>query len=843
MILSKRKIKLLKLCLTSTALEKGLLLTYLALFPVMVFFASYNNPLNIENYDIRTNILKYYDQDQIIKARTYNDIYSYLDELLHERLWVKNKSSPYQPIGTLRLAQYRVQSDCTEKEIREECSTIECFKKMYSPSCNQLFVANQTEAKEFFPNNKSICQYRECGEYNYSNVQIRDFSGNFGTYGGGGFSIDFTYNKTQNKNQINELIKNSWLDLNTRAVCLSWSVHNVWSDRYFITTVFLENPGNSIFSVSFRVQTAYIYKKDDPDSYSDKVSVIVIYTLFLLNTLLFAGKTVLELGLSINRFTNLIEILNLTLCCLAVSGRIGSIGIVVDNIELENAYDSFQTFSTQASLHQFEIIALGTAALFYPFRAYQLFSHFNFFKPMCIFLNTIFRMFPGISTFFIITTTLFACWAQGFYLIFSPYLFEFRNYFESLLTISFKRFYENDQFAKFTQNRDFAYLEVAGLLMSWTTTLILIIFIAMVTTLYKKATGFEKGAEIMTLEKQQILNDIKDIKDKVNLIYIKKLKTFSGNSNLFLENMQIQKGRDESEVSMQMKNKKIVVWLINRSRRSMRAERESLFKKINEEIIEEYEFLQMVKTSDLNRRESVAVFKDPRKSSASFGGKMIRVESSENKNVSAGGVGVGVQYPNYINSHNQPHQIEFIDFEDFKQLKNFLDSFFKIKPALITSASFDKFRIVIENYVEQEHLQFQNSPDLEDIMMNNERNDYAYQKLKQSSEESNRKNDKISKQQKQLRKQQLHHAEEVIDYLKEIGSKVPVIIYSNYEEDQQGFKKIMKIKMKYQMLQTTNKIDDLKRFCMMQLHGGNQNNNQNQKLSSAHKQSIFQQQI
>jgi len=74
--------------------------------------------------------------------------------------------------------------------------------------------------------------------------------------------------------------------------------------------------------------------------------VIVIYTLFLINTLLFAGKVVLELGLGINKLTNLIEILNLTLCSLAVSGRFGSLGIVVDKNELENSYDTFMTFST-----------------------------------------------------------------------------------------------------------------------------------------------------------------------------------------------------------------------------------------------------------------------------------------------------------------------------------------------------------------------------------------------------------------------------------------------------------------------------------------------------------------
>jgi len=34
---------------------------------------------------------------------------------------------------------------------------------------------------------------------------------------------------------------------------------------------------------------------------------------------------------------------------------------------------------------------------------------------------------------------------------------------------------------------------------------------------------------------------------------------------------------------------------------------------------------------DLNRKDSVAVFRDPRKSSGSFGGKYIKIDNSENK--------------------------------------------------------------------------------------------------------------------------------------------------------------------------------------------------------------------
>ena len=46
----------------------------------------------------------------------------------------------------------------------------------------------------------------------------------------------------------------------------------------------------------------------------------------------------------------------------------------------------------------------------------------------------------------------------------------------------------------------------------------------------------------------------------------------------------------------------------------------------------------------------------------------------------------------------RPKQIQFIEFESYKTLIPFLESFFKIKPSLITSFSQDKFRIVIENY-------------------------------------------------------------------------------------------------------------------------------------------------
>ena len=57
---------------------------------------------------------------------------------------------------------------------------------------------------------------------------------------------------------------------------------------------------------------------------------------------------------------------------------------------------------------------------------------------MKILLNTLYRILPGLIIFLLLITVLFISWAQGFYLIFSPYIFEFRTYLDTLLTISFK---------------------------------------------------------------------------------------------------------------------------------------------------------------------------------------------------------------------------------------------------------------------------------------------------------------------------------------------------------------------------------------------------------------------
>lgn len=88
---------------------------------------------------------------------------------------------------------------------------------------------------------------------------------------------------------------------------------------------------------------------------------------------------------------------------------------------------------------------------------------------------------------------------------------------------------------------------------------------------------------------------------------------------------------------------------------------------------------------------------------------------------------------------------------------------------LVTSSSYDKFRIVIENY-------------------SGNRGEIPFDILP---------------------------TEEIVEYLREVGCKVPVLMYSDYEYNQEKLKQVMKLKKQYNMLFSSNEIKDLKNFCKM----------------------------
>ena len=95
-------------------------------------------------------------------------------------------------------------------------------------------------------------------EYKFNETSILQLHGDLAIYNSWGFLIDFSYNKSQNQKAINALKQEQWLDHNTRAIVIAWTVGSAWTNAYYNFQILIETPGNNIFKTSHKIETVYL---------------------------------------------------------------------------------------------------------------------------------------------------------------------------------------------------------------------------------------------------------------------------------------------------------------------------------------------------------------------------------------------------------------------------------------------------------------------------------------------------------------------------------------------------------------------------------------------------------
>ncbi len=125
-----------------------------------------------------------------------------------------------------------------------------------------------------------------------------------------------------------------------------------------------------------------------------------------------------------------------------------------------------------------------------------------------MYINTLYRMTPGILVFSVFTAILLFGWTQGVFLVFSPYIYEYRNYFEALNMMCLGIFGQRQEFNRFNekQGNDTQFVGVAGLLINYGHIVIIVLFVSLVVHLFKKATSFERANEhsMITPDKERL---------------------------------------------------------------------------------------------------------------------------------------------------------------------------------------------------------------------------------------------------------------------------------------------------------------------------------------------------
>lgn len=183
-------------------------------------------------------------------------------------------------------------------------------------------------------------------------------------------------------------------------------------------------------------------------------------------------------------------------------------------------------------------------------------------------------MAPGILVYAVFVSVILFGWAQGVFIVFSPYLYDYRNYFQALNQLCFGILGEHSDFNRLREDtwkdgNDMEFLGLASLIVKYSQFFLAVLFVSLVNYLYRKASSFEMGAtnQLITPEKERLYKEIKQIKEQVNQIYMIKVK-----------------GSEIKEADVQFKNTKIVAWLLNRNQSSLKEEREQFYERVNKEL-------------------------------------------------------------------------------------------------------------------------------------------------------------------------------------------------------------------------------------------------------------------
>jgi hypothetical protein len=90
--------------------------------------------------------------------------------------------------------------------------------------------------------------------------------------------------------------------------------------------------------------------------------------------------------------------------------------------------DEFQSFKLFVSIEEVNSITLALCSFFYPFRIFQFMGHFEMLSIGKTVVNTMCRTAPGLMVYFICCVIMVLCWAQGIYILLSPFYPEFNTY-------------------------------------------------------------------------------------------------------------------------------------------------------------------------------------------------------------------------------------------------------------------------------------------------------------------------------------------------------------------------------------------------------------------------------
>lgn len=120
---------------------------------------------------------------------------------------------------------------------------------------------------------------------------------------------------------------------------ITYTVRSAYTNAFYIPTILIETPGNYVFQTSLKMQTTFITVGQEAKETSQaEVFSIIVDVLLVANVFIFAGKSIVELSIGVNKVTNIVEAINLTFLLFATF-----MGFTLKGLTVIQSYEWFNS--------------------------------------------------------------------------------------------------------------------------------------------------------------------------------------------------------------------------------------------------------------------------------------------------------------------------------------------------------------------------------------------------------------------------------------------------------------------------------------------------------------------
>eukprot|EP01016_Furgasonia_blochmanni_P010124 TRINITY_DN14260_c0_g1_i1.p1 TRINITY_DN14260_c0_g1~~TRINITY_DN14260_c0_g1_i1.p1 ORF type:complete len:714 (+),score=161.90 TRINITY_DN14260_c0_g1_i1:45-2186(+) len=434
---SRRNIRLLKLCLVSPFLEKLLLVLYLTSSLLILIFQEYRYTYHgaVTRMRFKSMILASSFQNKVATPDTF---FAWLqDDFFNHAM--NTPTSNMRLFGAPRLSQWRVRlpAACYKKfDTVTENTPYADYAARYSAACNPSLdddMLADAMDDEFEPISRTDCAFANCMEFKRNNKDVVTLSTFRNTYPSRAFSIALpSLDVPSYIDTVRKLRRNGWVSVDlTKAITIEFTVIEMVTNTLMHYKFALEMPHAGLMAP---------YTEYNIITYKDKMDFVTLlfFPVFCGTVFVFSMKIIYEMCVQMSKFAHIgsliCQVLQVASCFLYLAeySNFWSQFQNKDRFLEFGLADAYVDVDNILILATSQRILMALSIIFYPFRLFSLISWSKYLSFFNKFGSSIYRTFLGQTIYLIYVAALVVGWTMALFVALKNYDERFATFSEAL---------------------------------------------------------------------------------------------------------------------------------------------------------------------------------------------------------------------------------------------------------------------------------------------------------------------------------------------------------------------------------------------------------------------------